>query len=444
MTEIPSAAARVLDRLEGRGFSAYLVGGCVRDGLRGIVPHDWDVATSARPADIEDCFRDCRVLTVGARHGTVSVEMDGMWIEVTTFRVDGAYSDGRHPDCVSFSDALIDDLSRRDFTVNAMAYNPHEGLIDCFGARADLERGQLRAVGVAQLRFEEDALRILRALRFRSEHGFVIESETDAAMRRCAPLLARIAVERVAAEWNRILLGDAAGEILLEYRELLAVSVPEVRPMFDFAQHSPYHDRDVWAHTAAAVAAAPPVLTVRLAALLHDIAKPRCFSRDETGRGHFYGHPAAGADMARDILRRLHYDTKTVHTVELLIRWHDVEIPPTERAVRRWMQRIGAEQLGLLLELKCADRLAHAAPHRDIRAFRECAALCATLTEQGACVSVQDLAINGNDLMALGVPEGRAVGDLLKRLTDAVIDGMVDNDRAALLARANEEWGTMQ
>lgn len=431
-------ALAVLDRLCGKGYGAYLVGGCVRDALRGVPAHDYDAATSALPEQILECFPDLPTVGTGLRHGTVTVLCDGLPVEVTTFRVDGTYSDGRRPDGVIFTQSPEEDLARRDFTVNAMAWSERDGLCDPFGGQNDLRSGILRCVGDPTTRFHEDALRILRALRFASTLGFSLADGTANAVRDCRSLLSRVSSERIAAEMTRLLCGENAEEVLLAYPEVFATVLPELAPCIGFDQHSEYHCLDVYAHLARTVAHVPPLPHLRWAALLHDVAKPQCFSLDERGQGHFYSHAAQSALIAAQILQRLHFDRETERKVDLLIRCHDTPILPDEAAIRRRLNKLGAELYRDLVSLAKADNRAQA-PHLSYRL-----ALCdraletaeAVLAEK-QCLSLRELALDGNDLMALGY-RGREIGSALQRLLDAVLDGTVENERETLLQYLNE------
>ena len=430
---LPSGVADVLRRLRDAGHAAYAVGGCVRDCMMGLVPTDYDVATSATPEETLRVFSGERVIETGVKHGTVTVLADGAGVEVTTFRVDGAYSDARRPDAVAFTLSLSADLARRDFTVNAMAWDEREGLVDLYGGAADIGGRVIRCVGDPDTRFREDALRILRALRFAAVLDFSIEAETAAALRRNAPLLEKISAERVNIELCKLLCGKNARAVLLDYGDVLGVPIPEILPMRGFDQHNPYHIYDVWAHTAIAVESAPSTVVLRLAALLHDVGKPPCFTLDEGG-GHFYGHAKAGAEMADAILRRLRFDTATRERVVLLVREH-CGFELTERAVKRALNRLGPEAYFELAALMRADNLAQSPALRHRQAWiDEMERLGHEILNQEACFSLKDLAVNGDDLIAAGRAPGPALGAALKTLLDAVIDGRAENEKAALLA----------
>ena len=430
----PPHVAGVLRRLRDAGHAAYAVGGCVRDCMMGLAPADYDVATSATPEETLRVFAGERVVETGVKHGTVTVLTGGASVEVTTFRVDGAYSDARRPDAVTFTPSLPADLARRDFTVNAMAWDEREDLlIDPYGGAADVERRVIRCVGDPDTRFREDALRILRALRFAAVLDFSIEAETAAALRRNAPLLEKVSAERVNVELCKLLCGRNVRAVLLEYGDVLGVPIPEILPMRGFDQHNPYHIYDVWGHAAAAVESAPPTVVLRLAALLHDIGKPPCFTLDEGG-GHFYGHAKIGAEMADTILRRLRFDTATRERVVMLVREH-CGFELTERAVKRALNRLGPEAYFELSALMRADNLAQSPALRHRQAWIDAMErLGRDILEKETCFSLKDLAVNGDDLIAAGYAPGPALGAALKLLLDAVIDGRAENEKSALLA----------
>lgn len=443
--KIPSQVDGVLKRLSENGREAYAVGGCVRDSLLGLTPNDWDVATSALPEETERIFADCRVIETGLKHGTVTILSGGMPIEVTTYRIDGAYSDGRHPDDVSFTRNLKDDLARRDFTVNALAYNPESGLVDCFGGRQDLADGIIRCVGDADIRFREDGLRILRALRFSSVLGFSIESRTAESALRNRDLLDRIAGERIQAEFTKLLCGRGAAEVLRKFREIIAQFIPEIRPSFGFDQHNPHHSYDVWEHVLHSVDAVTPEPVLRLTMFLHDLGKPFCFTQSADGVGHFYGHAEKSAELARKILSRLRYDKKTSGTVLTLVRSHDLPLAPEERCLRRRLNRLGEQNLRLLVQVEEADTNSKSSSGGGyLASLREIPAVMDRMLEQGQCFSLKNLAVNGNDLVRAGIPEGAAVGQVLQALLDAVLDGKCPNSKTELLHYAHTRKGGKQ
>lgn len=436
--DLPKPVLNVLQRLEDAGFEAWTVGGCVRDSLLGRVPPDYDVAASARPEETRLLFSDRQVLETGMKHGTVTVLSDGMPVEVTTFRVDGDYNDRRHPRQVTFTASLEEDLARRDFTVNAMAWHPKRGLADPFGGQRDLQAGILRCVGDADRRFREDALRILRGLRFASVLGLKPDPAAEKAAFANRLLLKEISAERVAAEFVRLLCGPNVRRVLLDGIGILGAVMPEAAAMQGFEQHSPYHRYDVLTHTAAAVEAVPPEPVLRLAAFFHDIGKPDCFSADADGTGHFYGHDARSAELADAILSRLRFDNATRERTVQLVRLHGLQILPEERAVRRALNRLGPETFRLLLCLKEADCIARGTADvgESLAVLRQLRETAAALEARNACFSLKDLAVNGSDLIRAGMQPGKRLGRVLNALLEAVIAEEVPNEREALLLLA--------
>lgn len=431
---IPSnAASAALERLESHGFEAWTVGGCVRDALLGLPPHDWDLTTNALPKQTVACFSDCRVIETGIRHGTVTVLIDGEPIEITTYRTDGVYTDNRRPESVTFSKAVSEDLSRRDFTVNAMAYHPRRGLIDLFGGQDDLRRGLIRCVGNPRTRFEEDGLRILRALRFAAVLGFVPEAQTAAQIHACRHLLDNIARERVREEFSKLLCGQSAADILRDYTDVALQLLPELAPCVGFAQNSRYHCFDVWEHTLHALDYDQTHdLTVRLSILLHDIGKPPCYSEDALG-GHFRGHAEAGVQIADGILRRLCYDNVTRERVCKLVRMHDIPLSSEPCRVKRLLTKLTEQELFALLEVARCDRLAHAPGyHVPPPVLSEIPETVKTLRAENACLSLKTLALKGDDLIALGIPAGKRIGAVLHTLLDEVLEDRLPNEKAAL------------
>ena len=435
MVKIPNYAAQVLSALEAEGFTAWCVGGCVRDSLLGRAPQDWDVTTAARPEQVLSVFGD-RAVPTGLPHGTVTVKTAGGAVEVTTFRRDGTYRDHRRPQSVVFTDSLEEDLRRRDFTVNAMALNLRGELADPLGGQRDLERKLLRCVGEPDRRFREDALRILRGVRFAAALGFALEPETDRSLRANRALLGEIAPERIWTEVKGLLTAPAAAGALRAYPEVIGVFWPEVQEMVGFPQRNRHHCYDVWEHTLHALEAVPPELELRLTMLLHDIGKPGCCTIDETGCGHFKGHPARSAAMAEEMLRRLRADNATRETVVRLVAWHDRNIPRTRPGVAESLRQLGERDLRRLLRIKRADNLAQDPAYRAMQAEIEKAEkILDQLLTEGACVSLDQLAVRGGDLVELGF-SGPAVGETLEVLLEAVIQEQVPNDRTALLEYA--------
>ena len=440
---IPESAGKVLQKLGEGGFEGFLVGGCVRDNLLGKAPKDYDVTTNARVAQTKALFEGAegfRVIETGVQHGTVTVLSDGVPIEVTTYRVDGAYSDGRHPDSVTFSDGIEDDLSRRDFTINAIAYSPAVGFVDLFGGAEDLEHGVIRCVGEPDKRFDEDALRILRALRFASVLGFGIEAATAESIHRKKALLSRLAKERVTAELFGLLGGEHAAEVLRNYSDVVAEVLPPVAAMFGCAQDNPYHIYDVWEHTLHVVDNVPPDRILRLAALLHDVGKPHCKTTDANSTGHFYGHGDIGATICGKVFHKyLRTDKKTAERVTLLVKCHDEPIEPTRKIVHRRLAKYGEETLRQLLALHRADVRGQSPAYLDrLAELDEAERILEELLAENACIKINDLRIDGNDLLALGFERGPSLGETLHRLLDEVCEGSVRNEKAALKTRAME------
>lgn len=428
---LPEGIRRMTERLQEQGFAAYLVGGCVRDALMGQEPHDYDIATDALPEEITEIFGEAHCTYYGKAFGTVCVRMDDEKAEITTFRTEGAYSDSRHPDVVEFAKDVRDDLSRRDFTCNAIAYDPRSGLLDPFGGTEDLQYGILRAVGVPEDRFREDALRILRGMRFYARFGFEPEPATHQAMHDGRHALARISAERVFTELCGMVTGEHITEVLLTYPDVLGVWIPEILPCVGFDQQSRWHDFTVWEHIARAVGNVPADLTLRMTMLFHDIAKPQCYTHDERG-GHFKGHAQKSAEAADAILLRLRCDNRLRRQVTQLIYLHR-DIPETMADCRRLLGMLGEEQFWRLTEVLDADRLSKWEGREDSREEidRMEACLSGHLTE-GLCCGLADLAIDGGDLAALGY-KGKEIGDMLHELLEAVITERLENTREALL-----------
>ncbi|MDR2515157.1 MAG: HD domain-containing protein [Christensenellaceae bacterium] len=437
--DLPPYAALALGALNAAGFPAYVVGGCVRDFLMALPPHDYDIATAARPEQSTEALKGVgfAVHPTGLAHGTVTAVWQGQPIEVTTFRSESSYADHRHPDSVRFEQAIEKDLARRDFCCNAIAYHPKEGFIDPFHGWEDIKSARIRCVGEASLRFEEDALRILRALRFSATLGFEIEEETKKALLQKKEGLRFISAERCQAELSRLLLGKNAREILMEYPSVLALLIPEISPALGFAQRSPHHLLDVYAQSCLALSFAPPRLALRLALLLHDLAKPL----GADGFGHFYGHGEAGAELARQALRRLKYDAETISRVAALVLWHDSALPETPPGVRRWLGKLGEEDFLDLLLLKRADVLAQNEPGREqkLAGIQACERQIETIRQSGQCYSLKSLAIDGGELIRAGFSPGPGLGRILSALLDYAIENPDENTKEALLRRAKEQ-----
>ena len=434
---LPKNVHLCLRALEESGYSAYVVGGCVRDALLGLIPHDYDLCTSATPEQTARVFSQHPLVRSGEKHGTIGVVLDGEVYEITTFRTEGNYSDSRHPDWVEFVTDLQADLARRDFTVNAMAYSPAEGYIDPFGGQADLKNRVLRTVGDPKARFEEDALRILRGMRFAARYELTPTEETEKAMSEMSNLISYLAPERVFSELCKMLPHVSAGD-LIRYAPLITQIIPELGAAVGFDQHSPHHAYDVYTHTAYTVEATPHEVSLRLAALLHDVAKPAVFSQDENGRGHFYDHAKVGAQMANDILVRLRASNTLRNQVVFLIEHHMLSFEPDRKLLRRRLGKYGDDAVKQLLALQKADFASKGVEENEETSFAEVEALLSEILQEGACLTVKDLAINGTDLLTLGVQPGRIIGDCMKFLLTLVQDELIRNTKEDLLNAAKE------
>ena len=436
--KLPQTIVTILDTLENHGFAAYVVGGCVRDSLLGLTPADLDLCTSALPEQMEQVFAGQRLVLAGEKHGTVGVCTDTGVVEITTFRTEGDYRDSRHPDWVRFVGDVEQDLARRDFTVNAMAYSPTRGFADPFGGRQDLENKILRAVGAPEKRFREDALRILRGVRFAVRYGLTVEPETRRAMDDQAGGLDSLSRERVFEELSK-LLPLVTGADLLEFASIMGAAIPELAPTIGFDQHSPHHAYDLYTHVAYVTGAVPGELTVRWAALLHDIGKVSTFTRDETGRGHFYGHASAGAELVEQVLLGLKAPTRLRRQVVELIGAHMTRLQPDKKQLRRQLSRLGWEQLEREFWLQQADMSSKGVTEPgEGEIFPEIRRMLEEIRREDSCLKVTDLAVNGEDLMALGY-QGRQIGERLHWLLEQVLEETLPNDRQALLLAAKEK-----
>lgn len=439
---IPHYAKWFIDRSKVElGHKAYVVGGCVRDNLLGKTPHDWDICTSAKPEIVRTYLESChqRVVDTGIKHGTVTAIMADGNYEITTFRVDGKYSDGRHPDDVEFVDDIVADLSRRDFTINAMAYNDEEGLIDPFGGAKDLKKKRIRCVGNPDERFREDPLRILRGMRFASTYGFKIERETAKAMMRNRELLNFVSGERIRDELCKMLCGENILEVLLKYPEIMAEIIPGLHRCIGFDQNNPYHKFNVYDHIAHAVAAYKGGdVAVKVALLLHDIGKPYVYSEDENGRGHFYGHPRMSFCIAKnEVMGRLKFDNHTRDNILDLVLYHDAELKPSRRVIKRLLSKHGSDMVRQLIQVRRADILAQTGKSHDDRLLKmvEFELLVEEIIADQECFKIKDLEIDGRDICSFGV-SGPIVGQTLNHLLEAVIDERVENEHVALMKEA--------
>ena len=425
---IPNSVLELINKLEDAGYETWVVGGCVRDHLMGNAPHDYDCCTAAEPETMQAIFADRQLVLAGLKHGTVGVVTEEGVVEITTFRTEGGYLDSRHPDWVRFVRDIREDLARRDFTVNAMAYSPRRGLCDPFGGQEDLKKGILRAVGDPVLRFREDALRILRGLRFAARFGFIIEENTRAAMHTEIAGLDSLARERVLTELEGFLLSARARDIL-DGAELLFRVIPELAPQLGFDQKNPHHEHDIFTHTALVVERSPKDPVMRMAALLHDLGKPATFSLDDRGVGHFYGHAAVGAKMAEEILRRLKASNALREEVTWLIAHHMDRFPCDERSARRCLSKNGLLRMERLTRLQMAD-FGGKVDEGDLDEWLE---LLLEVDAREGALTLKTLAVKGSDLIALGIPRGRQVGELLSQLLSLVLAGELPNDREKLL-----------
>lgn len=435
---IPEKADFIIKKLNSCGFEAYLVGGAVRDILMGAIPYDTDITTNALPEEIKSVFCDFNVIETGIKHGTVTVLTDDIPVEVTTYRTEEGYSDGRHPDKVNFTSDIIKDLSRRDFTVNSIAYNNSSGFVDPYAGRIDIKNKIIRCVGNPKIRFEEDALRILRALRFASVLGFEIDKETSESLHECKLLLKNVSAERIYSEIAKMLCGKNIKAILTEYADVLSVPITEIGKMIDYNQKNFHHKYDLLRHTAEVVGNIPAEKHLRFAALLHDIAKPLCQSFDNEGTAHYYKHPSIGAHIANDIMLRLKVDNVTREKVVKLIKWHDTPIEESERIIKRKLRSVGEDLLFDLYELQRADTLGLADDyHNRLSHFEKLKSMTKEILLQEQCFSIKQLNLNGFDIAALGL-KGKQIGNALNFALEAVIDGATENNKEALLKLITE------
>lgn len=433
---LPESALLCLQKLEREGFDVYAVGGCVRDALLGNCAHDYDLCTSATPGEIVRIFDGFTLVRSGEKHGTIGVVVDGQVIEITTFRTEGGYRDGRHPDWVAFVSDLQEDLARRDFTVNAIAYHPEKGYIDPFKGQEDLKNGVLRTVGDPRERFTEDALRILRGVRFAVRFHLTPDAATLQAMKALAPLMDQLARERVFDELCK-LLPLATAQDLLDYADILAQAVPVLKPCIGFDQRNPHHAYDVFGHTAHVVNGTGTDLALRWAALLHDCGKPDCLWLDDNGVGHFTGHAQVSAQLADKALRELKAPTALREEVCLLIDQHMSPIEPDKRQLRRKIGKYGQETLSKMIQLQCADFYGKG-DGEETDQFKNINAVLEEVLSEDACLTLRDLQINGSDLQKLGFAPGPAMGECLNWLLEQVQDELLLNEKAVLTAAATD------
>ena len=439
---IPENAEKLISLIESYGFEAYAVGGCVRDHILGRPCDDLDLTSGATPFELEKILDEngVRYIETGLKHGTITVLFDGESYEVTTFRQDGEYFDSRHPESVNFVRDIKYDLSRRDFTINAMAYNNERGVVDLFGGQKDIKDRIIRTVGNADKRFNEDALRIMRALRFSSVLGFDIEDETKSSVFRNKDLLKNVSSERLFVELNKLLMGDNAFDVLMKYRDVIAVFIPEIKDCFDYPQHSKWHLYDVWEHICHTVKNSPKDSVVRLTMLFHDIGKPFCKSTDENGQDHFYGHPVVSAELTENALKRLKVSNEIFDTVTTLVRYHDIKLRCDRKLLRKWLSKLGYEKLKKLMTVKRADMLSQNTDltNAELPELDRIENMIDEIVKDGDPFLISDLAVNGFDIMALGI-KGKKIGETLDNLLELVINEKVENSKESLIKYIKEK-----
>lgn len=444
--DMPKNADIAINLLQSAGFEAYAVGGCVRDSLLGKTPNDWDITTSAKPENMKSVFADFHCIDTGIKHGTVTVVIDGEPLEITTFRLDGEYEDNRHPKSVTFTSNLGADLGRRDFTVNAMAYSKKTGTVDLFGGQNDLKNGIIRCVGDPDRRFNEDALRILRALRFASALDFEIEEKTAQSLLKNRALLGNISEERIAKELLKLVCGKGAKRILTDFAPVLFEILPELQPMYKNSHDNPHHCYDIYEHTLIAVESIDPEPTLRFAMLLHDCGKPAVKKFDENGVAHFYGHQRISAEISAQILARLKVSNKFRDEILFLVSNHDRwELYENTEKMPRYLSKFGLDGVLNLLKVMRADVLAQSPEYRyRLDQIADAEETAKNLAAQKPCLSLSELQINGRTLMDIGIPQGRKLGAVLAQLLDEVIDGVTKNTQEALTTRAREIYSEMK
>lgn len=444
--DMPKNVDTAINLLQSAGFEAYAVGGCVRDSLLGKIPNDWDITTSAKPEDMKSVFADFHCIDTGIKHGTVTVVIDGEPLEITTFRLDGEYEDNRHPKSVTFTSNLGADLGRRDFTVNAMAYSKMTGTVDLFGGQNDLKNKIIRCVGDPDRRFNEDALRILRALRFASALDFEIEEKTAQSLLKNCALLGNISEERIAKELLKLVCGKGAKRILTDFAPVLFEILPELQPMYKNSHDNPHHCYDIYEHTLIAVESIDPEPTLRFAMLLHDCGKPAVKKFDENGVAHFYGHQRISAEISAQILARLKVSNKFRDEILFLVSNHDRwELYENTEKMPRYLSKFGLDGVLKLLKVMRADVLAQSPEYRyRLDQIADAEEIAKNLAAQKPCLSLSELQINGRTLMDIGIPQGRKLGAVLAQLLDEVIDGVTKNTQEALTTRAREIYREMK
>ena len=435
--EVPAPVNYIIQELEKCGHEAYMVGGCVRDSVLGRKPHDYDICTSATPDEILQAFPYEEIIPTGLQHGTVTILINKEPFEVTTYRIDGDYSDNRRPDNITFTKNLVEDLRRRDFTINAMAYNPKTGLIDPFNGLEDIKEEKIRCVGSAKDRFGEDTLRILRAIRFASQFGFVIEPDTDWEIHQQHKKLENISVERINSEFCKIVSSDSFCVQLLLYKDVFSLFIPELKSMFDFQQNNPYHAYDVFGHTVHAIKQCnSDDLVVKLAVFFHDFGKPHSYQDGEDGIRHFKGHGKVSAEITDSIMKRLRFDNETRNNVVKLVYYHDATFEVGKKYVKRWLNKIGEKQFRRLLEVRRADIKGQKTDYEKSRIEKvdNIEKILEEILAEKSCFSLKDLAVNGNDvIVVMKLKEGIDIGYWLNEILKRVIDGELENNRDDLV-----------
>ncbi|MCQ2751548.1 MAG: CCA tRNA nucleotidyltransferase [Coriobacteriales bacterium] len=438
--KIDTGAKKLLKILHKNSFDAYVVGGCVRDTLLEIVPKDWDICTNARPQEVKTILNNnsIKCFETGIKHGTVTAVYNNKNYDITTFRSEGNYSDNRHPDSVEFEPTIDLDLSRRDFTINALAYNKKAGLIDLFEGKKCLENKIIKCVGVPRARFEEDALRIIRALRFSATLGFKIEKETHSAILECAPLLKNISAERLRDEFLKLICGNYAAPILLNYTQVLKYIIPEIEKMSGFNQQCKYHDMDVWQHSVKTCMCVKPKPIIRFAALFHDIGKPFCFRIDEKGVGHFPGHAKIGEQKVKNTCESLHTSKNFKNKVAELVKYHDRDIRFSQKSLRKLILKIGKKQTKNLVIIRFADTFAHSTYKlsENLTYWSKELQLYQKTVNSMQVFKINELKIDGNDIIKLGIEPGPKVGQILNKLFEEVVNNTLKNKRKTLKKRA--------
>lgn len=431
------ASKVAIDLLKSNGFEAFLIGGSVRDYIMGLPIGDIDITTNATPQQVKSVFCDFRVIETGIKHGTVTVLIDNEPLEITTYRSEGAYSDNRHPDSVSFSQSLSDDVIRRDFTMNAIAFDFSNGFCDLVGGMDDIKNQTIRCIGDAETRFREDALRILRALRFSSVLGFTIEENTKKAIHKCKDLLKNISAERIQVEFTKLICGKNAYNVLMEFSDVVSVFIPEIKPCIDFMQENRHHCYDVYTHTLKAIEVSKPDVIIRLSLFFHDIGKPIVAHFDEKGEQHYYGHPKKSAELTEEIMKRLRFDNDTKNKVVTLVALHDSPIivnsnSPDRKRLKKIMSKIGGDLIFDLIHIKYCDNSAQNPEYyRGDEFYKEAYSMIDDIINQQECFSIKDLKINGNDLISMGY-NGKEIGKILNHILECVINEKLANDYFAL------------